>query len=85
MSQRSSSTEGFKKAASLIAKRKPFRQLEDFNVGADDDSDEYVREYHKRMEQQGRGGNEHYGHGPGPGGPPQQHWNNSPQHQQGGR
>ena len=39
---------------SLIAKRKPFRQLEDFNVEKDEASRKYVEEYHKRME--GRGG-----------------------------
>mmetsp|Transcript_39197 Transcript_39197/g.103282 ORF Transcript_39197/g.103282 Transcript_39197/m.103282 type:complete len:281 (+) Transcript_39197:35-877(+) len=38
----------------LIAKRKPFAQLEDFNTKRDADSQAYVDEYHKRME--GRGG-----------------------------
>ena len=33
----------------LIAKRKNFRQLEDFNVGQDKDSKKYQEEYHKRM------------------------------------
>ena len=42
--------------ASLIAKRKPFKQLEDFNVERDADSQKYVDEYHKRMEGGGRGG-----------------------------
>jgi len=50
----------------LIAKRKPFKQLEDFNVGRDKESDEYVKEYHKRME--GRGGGEDYGEEDGFGG-----------------
>jgi len=40
----------------LIAKRKPFKQLEDFNAEKDEDSRRYVEEYHKRME--GRGGSE---------------------------
>lgn len=40
--------------ASLIAKRKPFRQLEDFNVAKDEASQKYQDEYHRRME--GRGG-----------------------------
>jgi len=44
--------------SSLIAKRKPFRQLEDFNVERDDDSKKYVEEYHKRMEGRGGGGGE---------------------------
>ncbi len=43
----------------LIAKRKPFRQLEDFNVGKDEDSDRYVEEYHKRMEGRGGGGGDY--------------------------
>ena len=34
---------------SLIEKRKPFAQLEDFNRGRDDESDAYHEEYHKRM------------------------------------
>jgi hypothetical protein len=38
--------------ASLIAKRKPFRQLEDFNVGQDEASRKYNEEYHKRMRKQ---------------------------------
>ena len=38
----------------LIAKRKNFRQLEDFNVGQDKDSKKYQEEYHKRMA--GKGG-----------------------------
>ena len=42
--------------SSLIAKRKPFAQLEDFNVKKDDASRKYVEEYHKRMEGQGRRG-----------------------------
>jgi len=46
--------------ASLIAKRKAFRQLEDFNVAKDEESDEYVKEYHKRMDQRG-GGRGDYG------------------------
>ena len=33
----------------LIAKRKNFRQLEDFNVGQDKESEQYQKEYHKRM------------------------------------
>merc|ERR1712072_305277 len=33
----------------LIAKRKNFRQLEDFNVGQDETSKKYQEEYHKRM------------------------------------
>ena len=46
--------------ASLIAKRKPFRQLEDFNVAKDEASQKYVDEYHKRMErQQGRRGGDY--------------------------
>jgi len=44
--------------SSLIAKRKPFRQLEDFNVAKDESSQKYQEEYHKRMDQhhKGRGG-----------------------------
>jgi len=34
---------------SLIAKRKNFRQLEDFNVGQDAKSKKYQEEYHKQM------------------------------------
>merc|ERR1719201_2339683 len=34
---------------SLIAKRKPFAQLEDFNRKKDDDAKKYQEEYHKRM------------------------------------
>merc|ERR1719163_849550 len=34
---------------SLIAKRKPFRQLEDFNTAADDASRKYHEEYMRRM------------------------------------
>ena len=34
---------------SLIARRKNFRQLEDFNVGQDEQSRKYQEEYHKRM------------------------------------
>lgn len=41
--------------ASLIAKRKPFQQLEDFNAKKDEASQRYVEEYHKRMEGQRRG------------------------------
>ena len=33
----------------LIAKRKNFKQLEDFNVGQDETSKKYQEEYHKRM------------------------------------
>ena len=33
----------------LIAKRKNFKQLEDFNTEEDEDSKKYVEEYHKRM------------------------------------
>ena len=35
--------------SSLIARRKNFRQLEDFNVGQDEQSRKYQEEYHKRM------------------------------------
>jgi len=46
--------------ASLIAKRKPFQQLEDFNRGGDEASRKYVEEYHKGMDrQQGRGGRDY--------------------------
>jgi dolichyl-diphosphooligosaccharide--protein glycosyltransferase len=34
---------------SLIAKRHNFKQLEDFNVGQDEESKKYNEEYHKRM------------------------------------
>jgi len=40
----------------LIAKRKPFKQLEDFNVKGTEADREYQEEYHKRMS--GRGGRE---------------------------
>ena len=54
----------------LIAKRKAFRQLEDFNVAKDEESQKYVDEYHKRME--GRGGRpegeDEFGDGYGGGG-----------------
>jgi len=50
--------------ASLIAKRKAFRQLEDFNAAKDKDADDYQNEYHKRMEARGgRGSEEDYGYG----------------------
>ncbi|KAJ8613988.1 hypothetical protein CTAYLR_005631 [Chrysophaeum taylorii] len=34
----------------LIDKRKPFKQLEDFNVQGDDESRRYTEEYHRRMD-----------------------------------
>merc|ERR1740139_2070376 len=42
----------------LIAKRKPFKQLEDFNVKTTKEDEEYQEEYHKRMS--GRGGGVHW-------------------------
>ena len=45
----------------LIAKRKPFKQLEDFNVKGTEEDREYQEEYHKRMS--GRGGREGGGDG----------------------
>lgn len=35
----------------LIDKRKPFRQLEDFNTERDESAKKYTEEYHKRMEE----------------------------------
>ena len=50
--------------SSLIAKRKAFKQLEDFNVKGDEASDKYTEEYHKRMESQsGRGGGDYDDYG----------------------
>lgn len=39
----------------LIAKRKPFQQLEDFNTVKDEKSRKYVEDYHKGMERQKSG------------------------------
>jgi len=41
---------------SLIAKRKPFMQLEDFNKKRDAKSQKYVDDYHKGMDRNSRGG-----------------------------
>ena len=41
---------------SLIAKRKPFMQLEDFNKKGDAKSKKYVEDYHKGMDRNSRGG-----------------------------
>jgi len=40
----------------LIAKRKPFQQLEDFNAKKDEESRKYVEDYHKGMDKNARGG-----------------------------
>ena len=48
--------------SSLIAKRKPFKQLEDFNVERSEEDKRYVDEYHRRMEgNRGRGEYDDYG------------------------
>jgi len=39
----------------LIAKRKPFQQLEDFNAKKDEKSRKYVEDYHKGMDRQKKG------------------------------
>jgi len=39
----------------LIDQRKPFRQLEDFNRGADSAADEYTKKYHEKMSGGGEG------------------------------
>lgn len=40
----------------LIDKRKPFKQLEDFNTKASDEDEKYQQEYHRRMSGRGGGG-----------------------------